>query len=74
MKKILAVLPVVLFGHQSAAHHDNTLTYKNCDKLNWAALETNPEGPPDYSEYSSPIKQTKNEATDYTNIFKKLCE
>ena len=74
MKKILFVLFVVLLGNQAAAHHDITLSYKNCNHVNWATLETSPEGPPDYTEHSASIKRTKNEATDYKNIYKKLCK
>ena len=41
---------------------------------NWKALETNPEGTPDFIEHTAKIEWAVDVAANYTTIYKVFCD
>tara|TARA_B100000965_G_C19106245_1_gene547077 strand:+ start:243 stop:512 length:270 start_codon:yes stop_codon:yes gene_type:complete len=87
MKKLLAILSVFLFANQASADDHKMLSKNDCNEMrdgilyllsvadeNWKALETNPEGSPDYIEHTAKIKWATTVAADYTTIYKTFCD
>ncbi len=87
IKNSIPLLAFVFWTNFSIADGQKILSQKNCSEIkgsilylltvadeNWKALETNPEGIPDFIVQTAKIQWAVDVAANFTTIYKVFCD
>ena len=83
----MPLLAFVFLANFTVADDQKILSQKDCNEIkdgvlylltvadeNWKALETNPEGTPDFIEHTAKIEWALDVAANYTIIYNVFCD
>ena len=84
---MVPLLTFIFWTDFAIADGQKILSQKDCSEIkgsvlylltvadeNWKALETNPEGTPDFIEHTAKIEWAVDVAANYTTIYKVFCD